>query len=185
MRHQSSRAKGELNFFHYNFSNFVYFAPTGEEEDGLPVANYSQADARIRGFEAKLDLALHQNLWLNLSADAVRARLTDTGTPLPRIPPVRGRIGFDARYKGLSVKPEVVLANSQNGVFTTETPTAGYAVMNLLASYTVPRPHQLHVLSVDFFNAGDTLYRNHLSFLKSFAPEMGRGARVSYTVQFF
>jgi iron complex outermembrane receptor protein len=29
------------------------------------------------------------------------------------------------------------------------------------------------------------LYRNHLSFIKAFAPEIGRGARFGYTVQFF
>jgi iron complex outermembrane receptor protein len=32
---------------------------------------------------------------------------------------------------------------------------------------------------------GDTLYRNHLSFIKQFAPEMGRGLRVTYTLRFF
>jgi iron complex outermembrane receptor protein len=57
--------------------------------------------------------------------------------------------------------------------------------VNLQSSYSIPLAHQLHVLSVNFFNVGDTLYRNHLSFLKSFAPEMGRGVRMSYTIQVF
>ena len=38
--------------------------------------------------------------------------------------------------------------------------------MNLLASYTIVRAHQLHLFSVNFFNAGDNPYRNHLSFIK-------------------
>ncbi|MCB1022630.1 MAG: TonB-dependent receptor [Acidobacteria bacterium] len=185
LRHASTRARAELSYFYYRFSNFVYFAPTGEVDDGLPVADYAQANSRFRGFEAKLDLALHPNLWLNLGSDAVNARLTAGDTPLPRIPPVRGRAGVDFRYKGLSIKPEVVMANAQKDVFTTETPTAGYVVVNMLGSYTIPLQHQIHVLSVNFFNAGDTLYRNHLSFLKSFAPEIGRGVRVSYSIQFF
>ncbi|MEI9811167.1 MAG: hypothetical protein WDO18_00190 [Acidobacteriota bacterium] len=42
------------------------------------MANYAQGTSRYRGFEAKLDLALHPNLWLNLGADAVNARLTAT-----------------------------------------------------------------------------------------------------------
>jgi iron complex outermembrane receptor protein len=185
LRHTSSRAKGELNFFYYHFTDFVYFAPTGEVEDGLPVADYAQGNSNFRGMEAKLDVALHPNLWLNLGMDAVHARLTEGDTPLPRIPPVRGTLGFEARYKGLSLKPEVVLSNAQRGVFDTETPTAGYATVNLQSSYSIPLAHQLHVLSVNFFNVGDTLYRNHLSFLKSFAPEMGRGVRMSYTIQVF
>lgn len=185
LRHQSSRLRGEFNAFYYKLQNFVYFSPTGEIEDGLPVAVYAQGDSRFRGLEAKLDVALHDYFWINLGMDAVNARLTATDTPLPRIPPVRGKLGFDARYKGLSFKPEVILAQSQKGVFTTETPTAGYAVVNLQGSYTLARAHQLHVFSVNLFNAGDVLYRNHLSLLKAFAPEIGRGVRFSYSLQVF
>jgi iron complex outermembrane receptor protein len=149
------------------------------------VAVYSQGNSNYRGFEGKLDVALHRNFWLNLGADSVRARLSEGDTPLPRIPPVRGRIGIDARYKGLSVRPEVVLANSQTGVYSTETPTAGYAVVNVQGSYTLVGAHHLQIFSANFFNAGNNLYRNHLSFLKAFAPEIGRGVRVSYSIQFF
>jgi len=185
LRHQTSRLRGEFNAFYYNLKDFVYFSPTGEFDDGLPVANYAQGNSRFRGLEGKLDVALRNYFWINLGLDAVNARLTATNTPLPRIPPVRGRIGFDARYKGLSFKPEVILAQSQTGVFDTETPTAGYAVMNLQGSYTLAQQHRLHVFSVNVFNAGDALYRNHLSLLKSFAPEIGRGVRFSYTLQVF
>lgn len=185
LRHQTSRLRGEFNAFYYNLKDFVYFSPTGQFDDGLPVANYAQGDSRFRGLEGKLDVALREYFWLNLGVDSVNARLKGTDTPLPRIPPVRGRLGFDARYKGLSFKPEVILAQSQTGVFDTETPTAGYAVMNLQGSYTLAQQHRLHVFSVNMFNAGNALYRNHLSLLKSFAPEIGRGVRFSYTLQVF
>jgi hypothetical protein len=35
------------------------------------------------------------------------------------------------------------------------------------------------------FNLGDRLYRNNLSFIKDFAPEIGRGVRLTYTLRFF
>ncbi|MEI9811166.1 MAG: hypothetical protein WDO18_00185 [Acidobacteriota bacterium] len=57
--------------------------------------------------------------------------------------------------------------------------------MNLQSSYTIAKAHQLHVFSVNVFNAGDTLYRNNLSLLKAFAPEIGRGVRFSYSLQVF
>jgi iron complex outermembrane receptor protein len=185
LRHQASRLRAEVNFFHYNIRDFVYLAPTGNVEDGLPEANYAQEHAHFTGAEGKLDIALHPSFWLNLAVDGVRAKLTDIGAFLPRIPPVRGRLGFEARYKGLSLQPEVVLANAQSNVFPIETPTAGYAVVNIKGSYTLAQQHHLHLFSAELFNAGDTLYRNHLSFLKAFAPEMGRGVRVSYTLQVF
>ena len=43
----------------------------------------------------------------------------------------------------------------------------------------------LHNVSASWFNAGDRLYRNHVSLIKDFAPEIGRGFRVGYTVRFF
>jgi iron complex outermembrane receptor protein len=38
---------------------------------------------------------------------------------------------------------------------------------------------------VTAFNLGDRLYRNHMSFIKDFAPEIGRGIRMNYTVRFY
>jgi iron complex outermembrane recepter protein len=122
---------------------------------------------------------------LNIGADAVHARLTANDQPLPRIPPARGRLGFEASAKGFSFKPELILANAQRGVFEDETPTAGYVVGNVQASYTLARAHTLHIFSVNLLNAGDALYRNHLSLLKSFAPEIGRGVRFTYSLQVF
>jgi iron complex outermembrane receptor protein len=185
VRHQSARVHGELNFFYYHVSDFVYLAPTGNIEDGLREAEYLQENSRFIGSEAKLDLGLHPNFWINLGADTVNARLKVSKTFLPRIPPLRGRVGFDARYKGLSFRPELVMAYAQNKTFPTESPTAGYTVVNLAGSYTIARPHHLHVFSANLFNAGDRLYLNHLSFIKEFAPELGRGVRFGYTVQLF
>jgi iron complex outermembrane receptor protein len=43
----------------------------------------------------------------------------------------------------------------------------------------------MHTFQVNTFNLGDRLYRNHLSLIKQFAPEIGRGVRVSYTLNWF
>jgi iron complex outermembrane receptor protein len=185
VRQQSARIRAEANLFYYRIHDFVYLAPTGEIEDGLIAADYLQRDSRFLGSEARLDVGLHQNFWLNLGFDAVNEKLTESKTPLPRIPPMRGRIGLDIHYKGLNLRPELVLANAQNKLFPTETRTAGYATANFSGSYTVARAHTLHVFSAELFNAGDRLYRNHLSFIKEFAPEMGRGVRIGYSIQLF
>ena len=78
-----------------------------------------------------------------------------------------------------------MLSNRQWQVFPNETPTAGYAVVNVMANYTIATQHVAHMFGVNFFNAGDRLYRNHLSFIKAVAPEIGRGVRISYTVNWF
>lgn len=185
VRHAASRLRGEVNLFHYRLSDYVYLAPTGQLVDGLIEARYRQGSARYQGAEARLDAGLHGNLWLNLGLDWVRAELADSEMPLPRIPPLRGRIGLDARLGGFSLRPGVVMAGRQDRLFPTETPTAGYSVFNLDASYTVASRRAVHIFGVNAFNLGDRLYRNHLSFIKEYAPEIGRGVRFSYTIQVF
>ena len=177
--------KAEANWFLYRLNQYVFLAPTGEIEDGLIAARYSQSDARYMGFDSKLQAALHPMLWLNLGFDMVDAKLRVNNTPLPRIPPGRGRVGVDFRYKAFSLAPELVLARRQSLVFPTETETAGYATANVRASYTLARQHTVHLLSVNWFNANNAYYRNHLSFIKDAAGEIGRGVAVSYNLRFF
>jgi len=185
VRHSSKRLRFEANGFYYHLKDFIFLAPTGNIVDDLTEAEYVQGTTRYAGTEARFDAALHPAIWLNLGLDYVKAHLTETDTPLPRIPPLRGRVGLELRYKGLLVNPEMVMANHQDEVFPTETPTAGYAVFNLSGSYLIAQQHAAHIISFNFFNVGDALYRNHLSFIKEFAPEMGRGFRVTYTFRFY
>lgn len=185
LRHKGERLRLEANYFHYDIKDFVFLAPTGEVREGLIEARSSQGDSRFQGVEVGIDVALHEHLWLNLGLDAIDAKLTDLDTPLPRIPPLRGRVGIDLRRGAFSFRPELVLADAQEDLFPTETRTAGYTVVNLLASYTIPQQHFIHHLALSVFNLGDRLYRNHLSFIKDLAPEIGRGVRLTYTLRFF
>lgn len=186
LRQQSKRFRGEVNLFRYQMEDFVFFDPTGEFEDGLPVAEYRQANARYLGAEAKTEFRLAQPVWLSVGFDAVDANLTSGGrTNLPRIPPVRGRAGLNWFWRGLSLKPELIVANRQWQLAPNETETAGYAVMHMTAMYTLTTQHFMHTFQANTFNLGDRLYRNHLSLLKQFAPEIGRGVRFTYTLNWF
>ncbi len=185
LRHTTNRVRAELNYFYYRMRDFVFLAPTGEEKDGLLEAEYAQANSRYMGVDGRLQAGLHRNVWLNLGFDTVNAELTGLGTPLPRIPPVRGRVGLDLRAGRWSLAPEAVLVNQQTRTFTTESPTAGFALFNLRGAYTVTTQHTVHLFGVNVFNTGNRLYRNHLSFIKEVAPEIGRGVSISYSVRFF
>src|SRR4030095_4152284 len=185
LRHSSERLRAEANFFYYHINNFIFLAPTGDFDDGLPVANYSQGNSRFVGTEARLDVGLTRAIWVLSSLDYVNAELKDTQTPLPRITPLRGRIGFEAFYKGFRFNPEVIIARDQDRIFPLETRTPGYETVNLTASYTIARQHAAQTISINAFNLNDRLYFTHLSFIKGFAPEIGRGARLVYTIRFY
>jgi iron complex outermembrane recepter protein len=186
VRHNTERLRFEGGFYYYHLRNFVFPAFTGEidEESNLSIVNYAQGNSRYLGAEASVEARVSPALWLSGKVDYVRAELTAQDKPLPRIPPLRGTLGLDWRYKALSVRPELILANRQGRVFDNETPTAGYAVFNLNASYTFITSRVAHVFSVGGYNLGGRLYRNHLSFIKDFAPEAGRGVRLNYSLRF-
>ncbi len=185
LRHRSDRWRAEANVYYYRLADFVFPAPTGEIREGLREVVFRQADSRFLGTELGLDVALHSRVWLALGLDAVDAELRPSKTPLPRIPPVRGRARLDIQLKGFTLAPEVLMARAQNDIFPTETRTPGYSVFNLSLNYTRVQAHVLHIFSITGFNLGDRLYRNHLSFIKDFAPEIGRGVRFTYTLRIF
>jgi len=185
LRQQSDRARGELNLFYYRFHRFVFPFLTGEYRHGLHTVEFTQRDARFTGGEANLEILLRRNLWWLAGLDYVDAQELVTATPLPRIPPLRGRLGLDYHWGPLALKPELVLVNRQSQTYPTETPTAGYAVVHLRASYTLARGRAIHQVALNFFNIGNRLYRNHTSFIKDLAPEIGRGVRITYKIRFF
>ncbi len=185
IRHGQGRVHGEFSVFRYSFDNFVFPVFTGEFVDGLGELEFEQRAARFTGGEAIVHSSLGGDLSLDLGLDWVDARATESDEALPRIPPLRGKIGLDWRRGGLRIAPQLILARDQDHTFALETRTPGYAVVNLKASYTVTRQHLFHQFSVNVFNVGDRLYRNHSSFIKDFAPEIGRGVRVSYMLRFF
>ncbi|HEY2971615.1 MAG TPA: TonB-dependent receptor [Pyrinomonadaceae bacterium] len=186
LRHNTGRLRLEGSVYYYNLRNFVYTAFTGATDPGsnLPIVNYAQAKSHFVGTEASLEARVAPTLWLNGKADYVRAELTELNKPLPRIPPLRGTLGLDWRYKAFSVRPEMILVNRQTRIFDNETPTAGYGLFNLNVSYAFVTKRVAHILSLSGQNLTDKLYRNHLSFIKAIAPEMGRSVRLNYSMRF-
>jgi len=185
LRHQSDRVRGNLNFFVYDIDNFIYGDRTDYFLDNLSVYNFIQGDSRFRGFDAKGSVRLAGRAWATLGLGYVDARLTAIDQPLPRIPPLRGTLSLDIPYRGFTVSPELMFAAKQDNIYRGETETDGYVVADIRASYVWPRQHTAHILTFTAYNLTNELYRNHNSFIKDFAAEMGRGFKVGYSVRFF
>ena len=184
-RHQADRVRSNVNAYVYSIDNFIFGDRTGEVEDNLPVWYFLQDDSRFVGVDARSSVRLGGDAWATLGIGYVDATLTTTGEPLPRIPPLRGTLSLDVPYGGFTLSPQLEFAGRQANVFRDETETNGYSIVNLRASYVWPRQHTAHILSFTGYNLTNELYRNHTSFIKDLAPEMGRGVRVNYSVRFF
>ncbi len=185
LRRQSGRVGTDLNFYVYDIENFIFGNHTTEVVNNLRVLDIVQDDSRFVGFDARGSVRLGGQTWASLGIGYVNATLTSTGEAVPRIPPLRATLSVDIPYGAFTVSPELMFAARQDRVFRDETATPGYAVLNLDASYIWPRQHMAHMLSFTGYNLTNALFRNHMSFIKDLAPEMGRGVKVGYSLRFF
>ncbi len=185
LRYQSGRLGTDLSFYVYDIENFIFGNHTTEVVNNLRVLDIIEGDSRFVGFDARGSLRLGGQTWASLGIGYVNATLTSTDEAVPRIPPLRATLSVDIPYGAFTVSPELMFAARQDRVFRDETTTPGYAVLNLDASYIWPRQHMAHMLSFTGYNLTNELYRNHMSFIKDLAPEMGRGIKVGYSLRFF
>jgi iron complex outermembrane recepter protein len=168
------------------FDDFIYLADTGEEEDELPVRQWTQADARFHGFEVEYAKTLGEGALgrfdLGLTADAVRARLDDGGD-LPRIP--AARLGAQLRWErdGWRGRLGVMRYDEQDRVAEFERPSEGYTLVNAHLSYHWDTERVGWEVFLDGSNLGDEEVRPHTSFLKDLAPLPGRN--LSFGVRAF
>jgi iron complex outermembrane receptor protein len=194
VRWRSDVATGEVTFFVNRINNFVFRQFTGkvDEESGLAVTEFAQADGRLAGVESHVDVKVGPAVWVEGGLDYVRGELTSIDTPMPRIPPLRGRAGLRFQKGGFQAGGEGIFTAKQDRVYalgfagTTigETPTDGYNLLKLFASYSFGSPSALSTITARLDNATNELYRNHLNYLKDLASEMGRNFTVVYNVKF-
>ena len=128
--------------------------------------------------------ALTKDLWLVLGGDEVRGELRADDSPLPRIPPRRLWVGLRFEHGPFHSEGEVKNAGEQTRVYGAETSTGGYTVLNFHGSYQVTTGSTVHTVTLRVDNAADDLHRNHLSYIKDLAPEMGRSVKLVYGLRF-
>lgn len=164
-----------LTAFHNRVNDYIY-ARTLDAVDGLRLVEYAQRDATFRGIEAQVRHKLAPALDLTVFGDVVRARLAhgDGNPNLPRIPAGRLGLRLDTFVEGWDAMIEWYRVARQDRIEDFETPTPGYAMVNL----GVSRNARIGGLDTQVYltasNLGDVLAFNHASYLKNAAPLMGR-----------
>ncbi len=183
LRRSSGGVAGSFSVFRYDIRDFVFGALRAEAIAGLPVLEFLQSDAAYQGFEAEghLDIGPAE---LVANASFVDAKL-GTGEYAPRIPPLGGQVRLDIPVGRLRLAPRVRWTAPMNRVYIGETRTDGYGVLDFTASWVIVGHHTTHNISLRAYNIADAEYRHHTSFIKEFAPQIGRGFRISYALHFF
>ena len=185
-RHRQDGHFFTVNAFYTNYSNYIFETETGEEEDGLPVFQFTGEDASFTGFEVQGGADIAEIGSFTVKADAlaefVRAK-TDIGN-LPRIPPFSFLTGIEADSERFNFRAELDYAAEQNKIDTFEIPTEDFALVNLFATWRAPLAEKDVRLSVSILNLFDEEARQHTSFLKDIAPLPGRNVRFSIASSF-
>jgi iron complex outermembrane receptor protein len=207
LRARGPRASAEVTYFRNDISHFIFRNPLTEEEflaredefaarfpdrelefapeevEEFQLIDFVARDSLLQGVEAHADLQI-SDFAVEIGADYVRGQIKDTDEPLPRMPPFRFRVAPRYQKNALQVGGEVTATAKQDRVFGAESPTDGYTLLKLFASYSFGTGRATNTLTFRIDNLTDELYRNHLSFLKELAPEMGRNVKLLYNVRF-
>ena len=212
LRWRWTRASGEVTYFRNDISNYIFRSPLTEEEfeareedfeerfagraisheghghgddaSGLQFVEYLGADSLLQGVEAHTDVQITEQFAVEVGVDYVRGTLVESGDPLPRMPPFRFRGGLRYQRDALQAGGEVIAAARQDRVLGAETPTEGYTLLKLFASYSFQTGAAVNTFTARLDNATNELYRNHLSLIKDLVPEMGRNFKLLYNVKF-
>jgi iron complex outermembrane receptor protein len=175
------------SLYYSRFSNFIFQAPTGEEEDDLPVLQYRQGKATYYGFEAQAEAKLGQAFGIQwggeLQGDMVHATVKNFG-PAPLIPPFRMLGAITGQRGQFDGRLEIEHAFDHDRTAPNETDTAGYTMVNASLDWHPFAANPELTLSLAANNLFDVEARRSTSLLKDFAPLAGRDIRLTARVGF-
>ncbi len=196
----SPRVQAEVNIFRNALSNFIHYAPTAQLDPRFgrfPVFVAQGVDATFEGAEAAIQWEAVRRLVVDGSVSYVRASRSDTGDPLPMIPPLNGAaevryerdaIFLSAGWRGADRQDRVMPAFESpvtpGEQIVPERPTAGYHIFDVGGGLRWELGDRLHTLTLQFDNVTDAEWRDHLSRIKEVAPQPGRNFQVLYRVQY-
>jgi len=190
VRWTGARVRAELSGFRNRIDDFIYVAPTGQQQGNLDVYQYQHTLATLTGGELSADVDPTNLLTLSGRYDFVRGTNEDIDSPLPLIPPPRTTLEADVHGTGLGwaerahagVDVEIMAEQTRLGQF--DTPTDGYTLLGLaggIAGHFGAHPIRL---DVRVRNLTDKSYKSFLSRYKSFALDPGRNILVRLTAEF-
>jgi len=175
------------SLYYSRYSNYIFQAPTGEIEDGLPVYEHFEGKARYYGFEIESDARFGKALGIDwggeLVSDAVRAKIDGFGNA-PEIPPFRVLAGLTGTRGQVDGRIEVEHAWAQHDNAPNETPTPGYTMANASFDWHPFAANPELTLSLTANNIFDVNARRATSELKDYAPLGGRDIRLTARVGF-
>jgi iron complex outermembrane receptor protein len=196
LRHESGPASAEISAYVNHVYGYVYGLeqpePTVTIRGTFPTVRTTQADARLAGLDA--DLELRPTGWLDLGArlSALRADNLDLGGPLHGVPTnraaARARLhtarafGLTAPFVDAEVRHVARQTRPQPGAFIAAPYPPAYTLVDLRLGATLPWGGRDLRAQLGVSNLLNTRYRDALSRFRYFIDEPGRNVTLSLGV---
>ncbi len=189
VRYQQDRLGFTATAYITDYSDFIYERFTGEEEDGLPVAQFRQDDAFFYGLDVEGQFVLSRfdggELLARVLFDMVEAELDISGNDnVPRLSPLRFGVGLGGRWENFEGNIDYLRVSDQDDPGVGEFATDGYNDLSAQLSYRIDTDAAALMLFLRGDNLTDDEQRHHTSFIKGFAPAPGRSVQLGLRVDF-
>ncbi|MAD43511.1 MAG: hypothetical protein CMI02_08265 [Oceanospirillaceae bacterium] len=178
-RYTSQQNAVRVALYHYEYQDYIYNDLKGfaDPYHGNMVYRHEQGDARFTGGEFSWQHSLNLNWHLDINADYVQASLNDGGN-LPRIAPASVLIALNWQKNLWQARVESELVAEQSETADNESSTDGYTLLNASVSRDIRIQDQELNLRAAIHNIADEEARNHVSYLKEYAPLPGRSVNL-------
>ncbi|MGE3800687.1 MAG: TonB-dependent receptor [Candidatus Kapaibacterium sp.] len=172
--------------FRNQIANYITPQATGEisSRTGLPLYQHRGSDALLLGAELEFEWTIFEGLTGGGTLSYVSGEEEGSGDPLPAIPPLNGVVSLRHQFSIFSSGITGRWSGSQSRTGEFEEPTDGYIAVDLFGQIRLNSTSTFHTIILGVDNLFNSEYRNHLSRIKSIAPEPGRSVTLLYKMGF-
>lgn len=176
-----------IALYHYLFSGYIYndLKSMKDPYHANSVYKHEQRDAHFTGAEFTFQQQLNENFDLAFQADIVRAQLNNgKNKNLPRTPPASLLFRLNWNKGNWSASVEDHHRFRQDKVAANESISKAFNTVNARLSYYSTFYNSDALISLQLNNVLDSHGKNHVSYLKDFAPESGRNIKLNARLEF-
>ncbi len=181
LHYRSSLFRGDLRTFYNNILDYVVeqrVSPTV-----LVMSNVGRALLYGAELEGRLRFADDWTMFASVAAIVGRDEIKKE--PLPKIPPVSGKIGLEYAVAGWWARVESLWAAAQSETPAGVAGTSGYALLNAGAGHMFKTGRIQHETSLLLNNIFNARHRNHLANSRGIVLyEPGFSAMLTHTISF-
>lgn len=183
---RTRRVSGSLALFNNDLRDLITRVRVGNEQiQGINVYRKENTErAFVRGVEAELEVFFSEKLTGFGSLAYAYGQNVTRAEPLRRVPPLNGRVGFEARSGHWFFRPETVFASKQDRLAQGDRDdnripkggTPGWVVLNVLAGWE----DQFWSLNFNAQNLTNQDYRTHGSGINGAGRSVWMTAEVKF-----